>query len=150
MRSTCVVALLDKRPRGADGHARDADPRRIDLPRPGVRQGRLQPRAAGRSTSRAARSPAIATACPSPPRPRPPVAYLHLGLYAYRRDFLLELGSLPPSPLEAAEKLEQLRVLDAGYPIAVGIVDEPSVGIDTPEDYRRFVARWRLSQSHST
>jgi 3-deoxy-manno-octulosonate cytidylyltransferase (CMP-KDO synthetase) len=76
-----------------------------------------------------------------------PVALLHLGLYAYRRDFLLGLGSLPPSRLEAAEKLEQLRVLDAGYPIAVGIVDEPSVGIDTPEDYRRFVARWNASQS---
>ena len=71
-----------------------------------------------------------------------PIAYLHLGLYAYRREFLLSLGKLPPSRLEAAEKLEQLRVLDAGYPIAVGIVDEPSVGIDTPEDYRRFVARW--------
>ena len=38
-------------------------------------------------------------------------------------------------------------MLDAGYPIAVGIVDEPSVGIDTPEDYRRFVARWNASQS---
>jgi 3-deoxy-manno-octulosonate cytidylyltransferase (CMP-KDO synthetase) len=71
------------------------------------------------------------------------LAYLHLGLYAYRRDFLLKLGSLPPSSLEAAEKLEQLRVLEAGYPIAVGIVDEPSVGIDTPDDYRRFVERWK-------
>jgi 3-deoxy-manno-octulosonate cytidylyltransferase (CMP-KDO synthetase) len=71
-----------------------------------------------------------------------PIAYLHLGLYAYRRDFLLSLGELPPSRLEAAEKLEQLRVLEAGYPIAVGIVDERSVGIDTPEDYRRFVERW--------
>jgi 3-deoxy-manno-octulosonate cytidylyltransferase (CMP-KDO synthetase) len=72
-----------------------------------------------------------------------PIAYLHLGLYAYRREFLLSIASLPPSPLERAEKLEQLRVLDAGYPIAVGIVDEASVGIDTPEDYRRFVGRWR-------
>ena len=70
------------------------------------------------------------------------MAYLHLGLYAYRRDFLLGLGALPRSPLEAAEKLEQLRVLEAGHPIAVGIVDEPSIGIDTPEDYRRFVERW--------
>lgn len=70
-------------------------------------------------------------------------ALLHLGLYAYRRDFLLRLASLPPSPLEQLEKLEQLRVLEAGAPIAVGVVDEPSVGIDTPEDYRRFVARWR-------
>jgi 3-deoxy-manno-octulosonate cytidylyltransferase (CMP-KDO synthetase) len=75
-----------------------------------------------------------------------PIALLHLGLYAYRRDFLLQLGSLPPSPLEQAEKLEQLRVLEAGYPIAVGVVDEPGVGIDTPEDYRRFVERWRARE----
>jgi 3-deoxy-manno-octulosonate cytidylyltransferase (CMP-KDO synthetase) len=71
------------------------------------------------------------------------IALLHLGLYAYRRDFLLALGALPPSHLEKAEKLEQLRVLEAGYPIALGVVEEPSIGIDTPEDYRRFVARWR-------
>lgn len=71
------------------------------------------------------------------------IAYLHLGLYAYRRDFLLRLATMPPSPLERAEKLEQLRVLEAGEPIALGLVDEPSVGIDTPEDYRRFVERWR-------
>jgi 3-deoxy-manno-octulosonate cytidylyltransferase (CMP-KDO synthetase) len=80
---------------------------------------------------------------PDPESSPRPIAYLHLGLYAYRREFLLSIGSLPPSPLEAAEKLEQLRVLDAGYPIAVGIVEEASVGIDTPEDYRRFVERWR-------
>lgn len=73
------------------------------------------------------------------------LAYLHLGLYAYRRDFLLSLAGLPPSPLERAEKLEQLRVLEAGYPIALGVVDEPSIGIDTPEDYRRFVDRWRAA-----
>jgi 3-deoxy-manno-octulosonate cytidylyltransferase (CMP-KDO synthetase) len=72
-----------------------------------------------------------------------PLAYLHLGLYAYRRDFLLRLATLPPSPLEQAEKLEQLRVLEAGYPIAVAIIEEPSIGIDTPDDYRRFVDRWR-------
>jgi 3-deoxy-manno-octulosonate cytidylyltransferase (CMP-KDO synthetase) len=73
--------------------------------------------------------------------PGSPLAYLHLGLYAYRRSFLLALSALPPSPLETAEKLEQLRVLEAGHAIAVGIVEEPSVGIDTPEDYRRFVER---------
>jgi len=72
-----------------------------------------------------------------------PLALLHLGLYAYRRVFLLGLAALPPSPLETAEKLEQLRVLEAGYPIALGVVDEPGIGIDTPEDYRRFVDRWR-------
>jgi 3-deoxy-manno-octulosonate cytidylyltransferase (CMP-KDO synthetase) len=76
-----------------------------------------------------------------------PLAYLHLGLYAYRREFLLGLGSLPRSSLESAEKLEQLRVLEAGFPIAIGIVDEPSIGIDTPEDYRRFVERWKAKES---
>lgn len=75
----------------------------------------------------------------------PPVALLHLGLYAYRRGFLLSLAELPPSPLESAEKLEQLRVLEAGYPIALGVVRERSIGIDTPDDYRRFVERWRAA-----
>jgi 3-deoxy-manno-octulosonate cytidylyltransferase (CMP-KDO synthetase) len=74
----------------------------------------------------------------------PPVALLHLGLYGYRREFLLNLARLSPSPLETAEKLEQLRVLEAGYSIAIGVVKERSIGIDTPEDYRRFVERWRL------
>lgn len=76
-----------------------------------------------------------------------PLARLHLGLYAYRRDLLLRLASLPPSPLERAERLEQLRVLEAGYPIAIAEVEEPGIGIDTPEDYRRFVARWRAGQA---
>ena len=86
---------------------------------------------------------------PDPLTATSPVAYLHLGLYAYRREFLLALGSLPQSPLEAAEKLEQLRVLDAGYPIAVGLVDEPSIGIDTADDYKRFVARYRAGQAQT-
>ena len=79
--------------------------------------------------------------------PDGPLGLLHLGLYAYRRDFLLSIAGLPPSPLETTEKLEQLRVLESGTPIAVGIVDEPSIGIDTPEDYARFVARWRAENA---
>ena len=85
------------------------------------------------------------------PRPRnwvgdllttePPLFYQHVGMYAYRRDFLLALTKLPQSPLEKAESLEQLRVLDNGYEIIVGVVDEPTFGIDTPEDYRKFSAR---------
>jgi 3-deoxy-manno-octulosonate cytidylyltransferase (CMP-KDO synthetase) len=66
---------------------------------------------------------------------------LHIGIYAYRRDFLLELTQLPPSRLEQFEKLEQLRALEAGARIQVAIVEHHSVGIDTPEDYARFVAR---------
>ncbi len=71
----------------------------------------------------------------------PPVFLQHLGLYAYRRDFLLKFASLPPTPCETLEKLEQLRALESGYAIQIGIVDEPSIGIDTPEDYRQFVER---------
>lgn len=71
----------------------------------------------------------------------PPLFYLHIGLYAYRRDFLLRLAELERTPLEKLENLEQLRVLENGYSIAVGVVDEPTVGIDTPEDYRAFVSR---------
>jgi 3-deoxy-manno-octulosonate cytidylyltransferase (CMP-KDO synthetase) len=71
---------------------------------------------------------------PDPAAASTPIAHLHLGLYAYRREFLLSIGALPRSPLEAAEKLEQLRILEAGHPIAIDFVDEASVGIDTQED----------------
>jgi 3-deoxy-manno-octulosonate cytidylyltransferase (CMP-KDO synthetase) len=71
----------------------------------------------------------------------PPHFYQHVGLYAYRRDFLLQLAAMPPSRLEQVEKLEQLRVLQAGHSILVGVVDEPTFGIDTPEDYAAFVRK---------
>jgi 3-deoxy-manno-octulosonate cytidylyltransferase (CMP-KDO synthetase) len=67
--------------------------------------------------------------------------YQHVGLYAYRREFLLGLSKLPPCPLEQIERLEQLRVLNAGHQILVAVVDEPSFGIDTEHDYRTFVER---------
>ncbi len=73
----------------------------------------------------------------------PPAFYQHVGMYAYRRDYLLQLATMPPARLELLEKLEQLRVLQAGHAIVVGVVDEPTFGIDTPEDYRRFVERTR-------
>lgn len=68
---------------------------------------------------------------------------LHLGIYAYRFDFLLEFSERPPSYLEQLEKLEQLRALEAGAIIQVAVVEHRSVGIDTPEDYARFVERQR-------
>jgi 3-deoxy-manno-octulosonate cytidylyltransferase (CMP-KDO synthetase) len=71
----------------------------------------------------------------------PPNFYQHIGLYAYRREFLLRLAEMPPSQLEKIEKLEQLRVLEAGYQIVVGLVAEPTFGIDTAEDYEAFVER---------
>jgi 3-deoxy-manno-octulosonate cytidylyltransferase (CMP-KDO synthetase) len=61
----------------------------------------------------------------------------HLGIYGYRRDTLLKLVKLPVSALEQAEKLEQLRALENGIPIAVRVVDYDSVGVDMPEDIAR-------------
>jgi 3-deoxy-manno-octulosonate cytidylyltransferase (CMP-KDO synthetase) len=58
----------------------------------------------------------------------------HLGIYGYRRETLLRLVKFPVSPLENSEKLEQLRALENGIPIAVVKVDYDSVGVDTPED----------------
>lgn len=63
--------------------------------------------------------------------------YQHLGLYAYRRPVLQALTQLPPSPLELAESLEQLRWLEAGYSIYVGTTLHKSIGIDTPADLSR-------------
>ena len=61
----------------------------------------------------------------------------HLGIYAYRREVLREITRLPQSPLEKAESLEQLRWLQNGYRIRVGITNVETVGIDTPDDLRR-------------
>lgn len=63
--------------------------------------------------------------------------YKHIGLYAFRTEALLSVTSLPQSPLEKAESLEQLRWLENGYRIGVGITDAETVGIDTPEDLQR-------------
>jgi 3-deoxy-manno-octulosonate cytidylyltransferase (CMP-KDO synthetase) len=64
----------------------------------------------------------------------------HIGLYAYRRGVLDIFHSLPPSPLESAERLEQLRLLEHGIPIRVIETDEPTIGVDTEEDLRRVEA----------
>ena len=74
-----------------------------------------------------------------------PLFHQHVGIYAYRRDFLLELAECEPSSLEKAEKLEQLRVLQMGRAMQVGVIDHAAAGIDTPEDYRSFVARQRAA-----
>jgi 3-deoxy-manno-octulosonate cytidylyltransferase (CMP-KDO synthetase) len=78
---------------------------------------------------------------------RPARFLLHIGLYAYRRPFLLRLAALPPEPLEQLEKLEQLRVLALGHPIQVGVVEQSDFGVDTYEEYERFVAAYRHGQT---
>ncbi|MCP4248503.1 MAG: 3-deoxy-manno-octulosonate cytidylyltransferase [bacterium] len=72
---------------------------------------------------------------------------LHVGIYAYRREFLIELAAMAPTPLERTERLEQLRVLENGHRIAVGLIDRACVGIDTPDDYEAFVSRMAAGQS---
>ena len=67
--------------------------------------------------------------------------FKHLGLYAYRADFLEKFVALPPGNLEQIEKLEQLRALEAGYPIAIDRTDDPTIGVDTPEDAAKFEAQ---------
>jgi len=80
----------------------------------------------------------------------PPVYHQHLGLYAYRRDFLLKLATLPPTRYEQVEKLEQLRVLESGESIYVSVIPAATRGIDTPEDYQAFVARQRVASGRSS
>jgi 3-deoxy-manno-octulosonate cytidylyltransferase (CMP-KDO synthetase) len=72
-----------------------------------------------------------------------PAYYLHLGIYAYRRKFLLDFASWPATPCEVAEKLEQLRALEHGRSIYVHTVKRATHGVDTPEQYARFVDRYR-------
>ena len=76
-------------------------------------------------------------------RQTPPLFFQHIGLYAYRRDFLEQYPALKPSPLEEIESLEQLRILQAGKRISVGLIDHAVVGIDTAKDYELFVSRQR-------
>ena len=66
----------------------------------------------------------------------------HLGIYAYRKDFLLKITKLPQTPLEKLEKLEQLRAIENGFDILVAKVKHTCAGIDTPEQYAEFVKRY--------
>jgi len=70
----------------------------------------------------------------------------HIGIYAYRKEFLLKITALPQSPLEKIERLEQLRAIENGYSILVGKVEHTCDGIDTPEQYAEFVRRYKEQQ----
>lgn len=71
--------------------------------------------------------------------------FKHVGLYVYRRDFLLRYSDLPPGPLEQEERLEQLRALENGYRIRVVETDYDSLGVDTPEDLERVSTLFEAS-----
>jgi 3-deoxy-manno-octulosonate cytidylyltransferase (CMP-KDO synthetase) len=66
--------------------------------------------------------------------------FQHIGLYIYRRDFLIKFVALPPSKLEKIEQLEQLRILENGYKIKAAITETSSIGVDVPEDIKRVEA----------
>ncbi|HUO33189.1 MAG TPA: 3-deoxy-manno-octulosonate cytidylyltransferase [Bryobacteraceae bacterium] len=80
------------------------------------------------------------------------VHYKHVGLYVYRRDFLLTYADLPVGPLERAERLEQLRALENGHTIRVVETEYESMGVDTPEDLERvsrlFEASMQLAKPY--
>ncbi len=69
--------------------------------------------------------------------------YGHIGIYAYRRGFLLAYPGMERTPLERSESLEQLRAMENGYKIKVAEVEEKPVGVDTPEDYKRVCALFK-------
>ncbi len=68
----------------------------------------------------------------------------HLGIYMYRKDFLLRFSSLPAPKIEGLEKLEQLRVLSNGYKIKVVVTSCDCEGVDRPEDFERFLEKYRI------
>ncbi len=74
--------------------------------------------------------------------------YKHIGMYAYRVQVLGEITKLPQSPLELAESLEQLRWLENGYRIKIGITDTETIAIDTPEDLKR-ANEWFLDRARN-
>jgi len=69
----------------------------------------------------------------------------HIGIYAFRKQFLLKITALPQTKLEKIEKLEQLRAIENGFSILVGKVKHTCDGIDTPEQYAEFVKRVKQS-----
>jgi 3-deoxy-manno-octulosonate cytidylyltransferase (CMP-KDO synthetase) len=75
------------------------------------------------------------------------VHYKHIGLYVYRREFLLAYSGLPVGPLERVERLEQLRALENGYRVGVVETEYESLGVDTPEDLERIAALFEPSLS---
>jgi 3-deoxy-manno-octulosonate cytidylyltransferase (CMP-KDO synthetase) len=80
------------------------------------------------------------------PHPAGPFPFFkHVGLYVYRRDFLLGYSELPVGPLEQAERLEQLRALENGYSIRVVETEYESLGVDTPADLERVSALYEAS-----
>jgi 3-deoxy-manno-octulosonate cytidylyltransferase (CMP-KDO synthetase) len=79
-----------------------------------------------------------------------PAYFKHIGLYVYRRDFLLSYPDLPVGPLERAERLEQLRALENGFKIRVVETEYESLGVDTPEDWKQVAELFENSATKGT
>ena len=141
-----VIELMEHESDRRHGDALHADPHSRTARQPGLRQSRLRRRGRALYFSRSPipfvrDSAERATHSPST---QPPIFFQHLGLYAYRRDDAPRSSPRsPPSSLEQCEKLEQLRLLQAGGEILIDVVEHAASGIDTPADYAAFVARQR-------
>ena len=139
-----LPALLESPSAGRDGDACRPDHLRRAMAQSELRESGLRCR---RAVLYFSRSPIPFVRDGQPNFTADPPRFLqHLGLYAYRRDFLLKLAALPPEPLEQLEKLEQLRVLALGHRISVGVVHQAAIGVDTYEDYQHFVHVYRQGQ----
>jgi 3-deoxy-manno-octulosonate cytidylyltransferase (CMP-KDO synthetase) len=79
----------------------------------------------------------------------PPDSWRHIGLYVYRRDFLLRMSQLPSTPLERAEGLEQLRILEYGFRIRTVETTSDAIGVDTPDDLERVRRVLQATTTHS-
>ncbi len=84
---------------------------------------------------------------PHPFREKNPLVFRHVGIYGFRRKTLEAFTRLEPTRLEKAEGLEQLRLLENGYSMAVALTDSPAHGIENPQDYSDFVQRWKQKRS---
>jgi 3-deoxy-manno-octulosonate cytidylyltransferase (CMP-KDO synthetase) len=78
---------------------------------------------------------------------RPLAVWLHVGVYAYRRDFLLGYARMPQTPFELSERLEQLRALENGFELSAPTVEHRALQVDTPEDARRVEAAMRAERA---
>ena len=133
-----AILALHRRCRRADGHA---------ARRPIRRSREITESERGQSGHQPAGDAIYFSRCPIPferEGAAVPVYYKHIGLYVYRRDFLLRYPDLPVGPLEQAERLEQLRAIENGYRIRVVETEYESLGVDTPEDLERVNRSFRL------
>lgn len=140
-----VAAALADNPACGVSTAAVPIPRREDFESPHVVKVVLTPRGQALYFSRAPLPSAARLGAAASQAPGFVWGLKHLGLYAYRRELLMQYSSWEPTPLELRESLEQLRFLERGIGIQVAVVEHDSIGVDTPEDLEALILRERSS-----